>query len=67
MHPKVYQHFRGIVSAINPRGRCLEVGAVPARQTLLAMDDVRHRNGSASTFKAASFSIFKSCVAMGTT
>lgn len=42
MHPTVYGTFRSIVAALNPRGRVLEVGALPDNRALLAMPELSH-------------------------
>ena len=41
MHPTIYQEIRQIVSSLKPKGRILEVGAVPNAESLLAMDELR--------------------------
>jgi SAM-dependent methyltransferase len=40
MHPTVYSAFRTIVAELNPRGRVLEVGALPDKRALLAMPEL---------------------------
>lgn len=41
MDPTVYSEFRKILSALQVKGRILEVGAVPSADSLLAMDILR--------------------------
>ena len=36
MHPIMYREFECLLSSINPRGRVLEVGAIPSKESLLA-------------------------------
>jgi SAM-dependent methyltransferase len=41
MHPTIYKEFRKIVFALKPKGRILEVGAIPKWKSLLAMEELR--------------------------
>lgn len=47
MHPIIYESFRSIVAELKPKGRILEIGAVPNDKSLLTIDGLheQHRIG----------------------
>ncbi len=58
MHSTIYNEFRNILAELQPSGRCLEIGAVPAKNTLLTLDCISHMERIGINLRAGRYDSF---------